>query len=77
LTLRNHQELHVVWWPKKTWFIVLENEKKGIGECGILRGLSADDRPDYEENYNGCANIHLGWGSLGCFNWIPINTIWK
>jgi hypothetical protein len=37
---------------KETWFIVLEeNEKKGIGECGILRGLS-DDRPDYE-NYNG------------------------
>jgi hypothetical protein len=23
--------------------------KKGIGECGILRGLSIDDRPDYEE----------------------------
>jgi hypothetical protein len=34
----------------ETWFIVLEQDgKKGIGECGILRGLSIDDRPDYEE----------------------------
>jgi O-succinylbenzoate synthase len=47
---------------KETWFIVLEeNGKKGIGECGILRGLSADDRPDYEEKLQWtCANIHLG-----------------
>jgi o-succinylbenzoate synthase len=55
---------------KETWFIVLEeNEKKGIGECGILRGLSADDRPDYEEKLQWtCANIHLGlevlWDAL-------------
>ena len=47
---------------KETWFIVLEQDgKKGIGECGILRGLSCDDRPDYEEKLNWtCANIHLG-----------------
>ncbi len=47
---------------KETWFIVLEKEgKKGIGECGILRGLSADDRPDYEEKLKWtCDNIHLG-----------------
>lgn len=47
---------------KETWFIVLEeNGKKGIGECGILRGLSADDRPDYEEKLKwACENIHLG-----------------
>lgn len=47
---------------KETWFIVLEeNGKKGIGECGILRGLSADDRDDYEEKLNWvCQNIHLG-----------------
>src|SRR6187431_2217912 len=47
---------------KETWFIVLEqNGKKGIGECGILRGLSIDDRPDYEEKLQWtCANIHLG-----------------
>ncbi|MCI9846532.1 o-succinylbenzoate synthase [Flavobacterium pectinovorum] len=47
---------------KETWFIILEeNGKKGIGECGILRGLSADDRDDYEAKLNWvCQNIHLG-----------------
>lgn len=47
---------------KETWFLVLEeNGKKGIGECGILRGLSADDRPDYEEKIQWvCDNVHLG-----------------
>lgn len=55
---------------KETWFIILEqNGKKGIGECGILRGLSIDDRPDYEEKLKWtCANIHLGkdllWDAL-------------
>lgn len=46
---------------KETWFIVLEeNGKKGIGECGILRTLSIDDRPDYEEKLQWvCQNIHL------------------
>ena len=47
---------------KETWFLVLEhNGKKGIGECGILRGLSADDRPDYEQKLQWtCDNIDLG-----------------
>lgn len=47
---------------KETWFLVLEeNGKKGIGECGVLRGLSADDRPDYEEKLQWvCENIQLG-----------------
>ena len=47
---------------KETWFLVLEkNGKKGIGECGILRGLSADDRSDYEDKLQWvCDNIHLG-----------------
>ncbi|MEY2631195.1 MAG: o-succinylbenzoate synthase [Bacteroidota bacterium] len=47
---------------KETWFLVIEkNGKKGIGECGILRGLSADDRPDYEAKLHWvCENIHLG-----------------
>lgn len=51
---------------KETWFIVLEqNGKKGIGECGILRGLSIDDRPDYEEKLKwACGNIHLGKDKL-------------
>lgn len=51
---------------KETWFIVLEQDgKKGIGECGILRGLSVDDRPDYEEKLRWtCDNIHLGKDQL-------------
>lgn len=55
---------------KETWFIILENEgKRGVGECGILRGLSCDDRPDFEEKLAWtCKNIHLGkdqlWESL-------------
>ncbi len=47
---------------KETWFIILrENGKIGIGECGLLRGLSCDDRPDYEEKLTWvCENISLG-----------------
>ena len=47
---------------KETWFIILEKDgKRGVGECGILRGLSVDDRPDYEEKLLWtCNNIHLG-----------------
>jgi o-succinylbenzoate synthase len=51
---------------KETWFIILEEEgRKGIGECGILRGLSADDRPDYETKLQWtCEHIHLGKDAL-------------
>ena len=35
---------------KETYFIQIEKDGKiGIGECGILRGLSIDDRADYED----------------------------
>jgi o-succinylbenzoate synthase len=46
---------------KETWFLILnEDGKRGIGECGILRGLSFDDRPEYEEKLEWvCKNIHL------------------
>lgn len=46
---------------KETWFIVLRNDGRyAIGECGILRGLSMDDRPDYVEKLAWtCRNIHL------------------
>ena len=48
---------------KETWFIVIEHEgKRGVGECGLLRGLSFDDRPDYEEKLQWvCKNI--SWGA--------------
>jgi o-succinylbenzoate synthase len=51
---------------KETWFLVIESDgKKGIGECGILRGLSIDDRPDYEQKLQWvCHNIQLGVSDL-------------
>lgn len=55
---------------KETWFIILEKDgKRGIGECGLLKGLSIDDRPDYEAKLKWiCENIHLGeeqlWNDL-------------
>ena len=51
---------------KETWFLIIEHEeKKGIGECGILRVLSFDDRPDYESQLKWtCNNIHLGFNDL-------------
>ena len=47
---------------KEAWFIVLEdNSSQGFGECGMLRGLSIDDRPDFEQTLQWvCENIHLG-----------------
>jgi o-succinylbenzoate synthase len=51
---------------KETWFLLLEeNGKTGIGECGLLHGLSIDDRPDYEEKLQWvCENIDLGKDKL-------------
>jgi o-succinylbenzoate synthase len=51
---------------KETWFIILyKDDKQGIGECGIFRGLSVDDRPDYEQKLHWtCNNIHLGLDTL-------------
>lgn len=47
---------------RHTWFIVIENNGEfGVGECGMLRGLSIDDRPDFEQTLQWvCENIHLG-----------------
>ncbi len=51
---------------KETWFIILEESgKKGIGECGLLRGLSIDDRDDYEEKLKWlCSHIDQGLNVL-------------
>lgn len=51
---------------KETWFVILDqNGKQGIGECGILRTLSIDDRPDYEEKLKWtCENITYGLAFL-------------
>ncbi len=37
-------------WEKETFFVSLhesETGRTGVGECGVFRGLSADDRTDY------------------------------
>ena len=51
---------------KETWFIILtRGDRQGVGECGILRSLSIDDRPDYEEKLKWvCNNITIGLEKL-------------
>ncbi len=46
---------------KETFFLLISYENsQGVGECGLFRGLSIDDRPDYEEKLQWlCANIQL------------------
>jgi o-succinylbenzoate synthase len=45
---------------KETFFLeIFEDEKKGIGECGLFRGFSYDDVPEYEEKLQWlCKNIN-------------------
>ncbi|WET51290.1 o-succinylbenzoate synthase [Chryseobacterium indologenes] len=45
---------------KETFILeISENGKKGTGECAIFRGLSFDDRPNYEEKLQWlCENIN-------------------
>lgn len=47
---------------KETWFLkISDGNNFGIGECGILRSLSYDDRPDYEDKLKWvCENINMG-----------------
>lgn len=47
---------------KETWFIILNsNNTIGIGECGILRGLSIDHISNYESKLKWvCDHIELG-----------------
>lgn len=51
---------------KETWLLKIEeNDKIGIGECGLLRSLSFDDQPNYEEKLQWVVeNIHLGKETL-------------
>ena len=51
---------------KETWFLIIEDEGKiGYGECGMFKGLSADDVPDFEDKLVWtCTNIHLGLSAL-------------
>ncbi|WP_407484565.1 o-succinylbenzoate synthase [Elizabethkingia miricola] len=51
---------------KETYFLhISDGEKKGTGECGIFRGLSYDDVPDYEEKLKWlCDNINAEYNFL-------------
>lgn len=51
---------------KETYILeVFEDGKKGIGECGIFRGLSSDDVPEYEEKLQWlCENINQNFEFL-------------
>ena len=47
---------------KDTWFLKIQDANQmGIGECGMFRGLSCDDRPDFADKLDWvCENIKLG-----------------
>ena len=51
---------------KETYFIeVFEDDKKGIGECALFRGLSFDEDDDYEAALEWtCRNINLSIDDL-------------
>lgn len=51
---------------KETWLIrISDGNREGFGECGILRSLSYDDQPGYEDQLQWvCENIHLGKDQL-------------
>lgn len=46
---------------KETYFLkIIDDQNTGIGECAVFKGLSADDRPDYEEKLQWlCDHIYL------------------
>lgn len=51
---------------KESWFIKIETEDKfGIGECGLLKGLSIDPLEKFEDALKWtCDHIHLGLENL-------------
>ncbi|WP_298148680.1 o-succinylbenzoate synthase [Flavobacterium sp.] len=62
---------------KESHFILLsDGEKSGIGECGLLRGLSYDDRPNYVSKLNEfCDLVNSGTAisDLDLNDWPSIN----
>ena len=64
-TLQFHQPAGTsrgVYTTKDSWFIFLSDGKNtGIGECSLLKDLSIDDRPDFEEKLKQiCDEINSG-----------------
>ncbi len=58
---------------KETWFLIIENDGSfGIGECGMFKGLSFDNVPEFEEKlFWVCKYIEKGkeylWKELRSF----------
>ena len=46
---------------KETYILeIFNNDRKGVGECAVFRGLSYDDTPDYEAKLKWlCENINV------------------
>ena len=51
---------------KLTYYIIIvDKEKQGIGECGFFKGLSYDDRPDFEDKLQWvCEHINKDFEDL-------------
>lgn len=51
---------------KETWYLILnEGDAHGIGECGLLKGLSIDDLAGYEDKLRWvCKHIEMGEEAL-------------
>jgi len=64
---------------KDSYFLFLQDSKNpsliGIGECGLLKGLSIDDRPEYEQKLQEVGeriNKKDDWLSNGLIEWPSI-----
>lgn len=51
---------------KTTWILIIKDgNRMGLGECGMFKGLSFDDRPDYEKKLKWvCDHIDHGLETL-------------
>lgn len=62
-------------WHKRTYFVEVwddaHTDRKGIGECALFEGLSADDKPDYEQRLD-YACSHIGSLDLGASDYSSI-----
>lgn len=55
---------------KESWYILLEDDEQwGIGECGLFRGLSADDHPHYvDQLHSSSLEVNQGLEHLLAIN---------
>ncbi|HKK82577.1 MAG TPA: hypothetical protein VJ909_10025, partial [Prolixibacteraceae bacterium] len=51
-----------IYHTKDSWFLFLNNgDNTGVGECSILKDLSIDDCPDFEDKLQSvCNDINTG-----------------